>query len=147
MGLELLHPPLVHFAVAFLFAGAVGEGAGILLGRPTIERFSGTLVLLGTVALVPTVASGFLAGNVVRLPEGSEPLYDRHEKVGLLLLGVFLGLAFWKAWDGGAIRPRVRLAYAAALLFAAALVAYQAWLGGALVYGSGIGVMPAAAAP
>lgn len=147
MGFHLLHPMLVHFAVAFLVAGAMGEAAGIAAGRPALERFSGKLVLIGTAALLPTVASGFLAGNLIHLPAGAEALYELHEKLGLAALGAFLGLALWKAWGRGTVPAGQRTAYAAALVLAAALVAWQAWLGGAMVYGAGVGVTPSGTAP
>ena len=67
--LHLLPPAAVHFSVAFLVAGGLGESFGILLRRPGIERWSGTLVLLGTLSLFPTVVTGFLAENVLRPSE------------------------------------------------------------------------------
>lgn len=147
MGLHLLHPMLVHFAVAFLVVGAAGEAAGIAAGKPALQRFSARLVLMGTAALLPAVASGFLAGNLITLPAGAEALYERHERLGLAVLGAFLGLAIWKAWGRGAVPAGQRAAYAAALVLAAALVVYQAWLGGAMVYGCGVGVTPVGTAP
>lgn len=140
MSLHLLHPVLVHFAVAFLVVGAVAEALGILGGRRAMERFGAAASLLGVVFLVATVASGFLAANSVPLPGGAhEPLED-HERAGLVLLGVWLLLVLWKAWFRGTLPPRHRVPHAAALLAAGGLTLWVAWLGGHLVYGLGVGV-------
>src|SRR5262245_718757 len=140
--LHLLHPAAVHVSVAFLVVGGLGESAGILLRRPALERWCGTLVLLGTLSLAPTVVTGFLAQNVLVPGEGVAPILELHERTGLLVLGAFLLLALWKAWRGGAVPEGQRLAFAIALLAAVALVVYGAFLGGTMVYGWGLGVTP-----
>jgi uncharacterized membrane protein len=140
--LHLLHPAAVHFSVAFLVAGGLGESFGILLRRPGVERWSGTLVLLGTLSLFPTVVTGFLAENVLRPSEDLASLLALHERMGLVVLGTFLALLLWKAWRGGAVPDSQRLAFALALLAAVGLVLYAAVLGGSMVYGWGLGVGP-----
>ena len=138
--LHLLHPVTVHFTVAFLVTGGIAEAVGILSGRELMERFGGTLLVLGTTCLVATVVTGFLAENSITPPEGSAAAIGRHENAGLLSLGVFLVALFWKAWDRGRVRESVRPLYAVWLLAAVALVVVTAWLGGDLVYIHGVGV-------
>lgn len=144
--MHLAHPPLVHFAVAFLLTGAVVEAWGILAARERVERFGGILVLVGTGWLVPTVASGFLAVNSVTLDDASRTVAENHERMGLVVLAVFLGLALWKAWHRGTVPPSQRRLYAGSLLVATAVVVATALLGGALVYEHGVGVAPSGAA-
>ncbi len=140
MSLHHLHPALVHFAIAFLFAGALAESWGLLRGREGAERFGSIAFVLGVLFLVATVASGFLAANTVPLPEGAIDALEDHERAGLVLLGVSLVLLLWKAWHRGALPRGQRAAYATALLALAALVGWVAFLGGALVYEHGVGV-------
>ena len=140
MTLHLLHPVTVHFTVAFLVTGGIAEATGILAGRERVERFGGTLLVLGTVTLVATVVTGFLAENSITHPEGSSAAIGRHENAGLLVLGVFLVALFWKGWDRGRVRESVRPLYAVWVLAAVVLVIVTAWLGGDLVYGHGVGV-------
>jgi uncharacterized membrane protein len=137
--LHLIHPALVHFTVAFLVTGAVCEALGILARREAVERFGGLLVLLGTLSLPPTLVSGILAGNTVTLTPEARQALDAHERMGYLLLGVFLAALFWKAWERGRVTA-ARPAYALLLLAGAALAAYVAFLGGSLVYAHGVGV-------
>ena len=139
--LHLVHPVVVHFALAFLVAGGACEAAGLLARRERPRELGAILVLAGTVGLLVAVATGFLARNTVEIPRGAEALMARHERVGLLVLAVFLGSQFWKGWVGGRISDAQRLPYAALLVLGILLVAYGAFLGGEMVYGHGIGVL------
>jgi uncharacterized membrane protein len=140
VSLHLLHPVLVHFSIALLVVGAVAEALGALRGRAGVERFGSVACLLGVGFLVATVASGFLAANSVALPGGAYEALADHERAGLVLLGVWLLLVLWKAWFRGALPPRHRAPHAAALVGAAGLTLWVAYLGGHLVYGLGVGV-------
>jgi uncharacterized membrane protein len=105
--LHLIHPALVHATLAFLVAGGVVEAYGIAKGREGAERFGGILVVAGTISLVPTIAAGFLAENALTLtPAGGEAV-DDHERLGLLVLGVFVPLLLVKAWGRGRRGSRV----------------------------------------
>jgi len=138
--LHLLHPVFVHFSVAFLVAGGLAEALGILARREKAERVGGVIVLFGTASLVLTVATGFLAQNVLDIPAGARTLVERHERAGLGILAVFLVSQVWKGWHGGRLPAEQRAAYAFLLLLGAALVAYVAFLGGEMVYAFGVGV-------
>ena len=135
---------MVHFALAFAVCGALAEVAGILLGKERLERFGGTLVLLGAAAVVLAVATGYLAANTAPgLMEGvPSAALDRHERLALLGAGTLLVLVVWKGIGGGRIAPGRRRWYALALILAAALLLWAALLGGRLVYAHGVGIGP-----
>lgn len=138
--LHLVHPVLVHFTVAFLVTGGVCEVFGIFRGNERVERFGGALVVLGAIALVPTVASGFLAQNTITPPAGSVPTLELHERFAIIALGVFLVAMLWKGWDRGRVRESNRPMYAVLLAVAVAVLVFVAYLGGRLVYEFGVGV-------
>lgn len=138
--LHLVHPATVHFTVAFLVVGGLVEAYGILRDREAPERFGGTLVLLGTACLVASVVTGILAENSITYPPGAGADIDTHERLGLIVLAVFLVALFWKGWDRGRVRASVRPLFALFLLGGVAAVVLTAWLGGDLVYVHGVGV-------
>ncbi len=138
--LHLFHPALVHLSVAFVVTGALVEAWGLWTGRATPARWGSSLLIVGLITLVPTIASGYVAANTVRVPPGGTALLDAHERNGWILLFLALGSQFWKAWCGGRVPERQQPAYAALLVTVAALTAYSAWLGGQMVYVQGIGV-------
>lgn len=142
--MHLVHPALVHFAIAFLVAGGLLEAWAIFARRAGAERSGGALVVAGVLALGPTVASGFLALNAVTLPPAAAATAAWHERAGIVILAAFLGLMLWKGWHRGKIPDGARSVYALALLAAVALVVYGAFLGGRLVYGFGVGTLSGA---
>lgn len=138
--MHLVHPVLVHFAVAFLVVGPLVESWGLLRRREATARFGGTLTIAGSLALVPTIAAGYLAANSLTLGADAQGALDRHESFGLMLLAATLLLALARAWVRGRFEGRVRVGFSLALAACALLVAATAYLGGVLVYGFGVGV-------
>jgi len=140
--LHLIHPAFVHFSVAFVVAGGIAEIWGLLGANDAVRRWGAILLLVGLASLVPTVVSGYLAANSLEIPGATMDLLDAHEQNAWILLGLLFASQFWKAWCGGEIPQRGRLFYAALLLATVLLALYGAWLGGRMVYGHGIGVLP-----
>ncbi len=132
----------MHFALAFAVSGALTEAVGILLGRERVERFGGTLVLLGTAAVVLAVATGYLAANTAPGlgARGPEAALGLHERMALIGAGSLLLLVVWKGMGGGRIAPGLRGVYALTLIAVAVVLLWTALLGGSLVYELGVGV-------
>lgn len=139
--LHLIHPALVHFSVAFLVVGALGEAGGILARADAVARWGGTLVLVGAVSLVPTIVSGYLAANTLLFAPESASLLGAHERNGWILLGLVVASLFWKAWGGGRVPAGQRVPYAALLVAVVGMAVWGAWLGGRMVYIEGVGVL------
>jgi uncharacterized membrane protein len=129
--LHLIHPALVHLTVAFLIAGGLAEAFGVFWHRPPAERVGTVLVVAGTLALVPTLLTGFLAENALTLSEAGAAAVDQHERYGIMVLGVFLPLLLVRAWGRGRIPDDARTLYAAGLIVG---------VGGRMVYELGVGV-------
>ena len=138
--LHLIHPVLVHVTVAFLVVGGLVEAYGIGRRRDGAESFGGTLVVLGTVSLVPTIVAGFLAENSLTLSAAGAEAVDDHERLGLLVLGLFVPLLLMKAWGRGRPPARWRALYAAGLLVGVTIAVGAAYVGGLMVYELGVGV-------
>ena len=138
--LHLLHPAVVHFSVAFLLAGGLCEAFGIFTGREPLERFGGTLVVVGTITLLPTVITGFLAEFSLTIPEGTADAISLHQRLGLATFALFLVTLLWKAWGGGRVPAGQRLPYALLVLVGVVLVAAVAATGGHMVYRLSVGI-------
>jgi uncharacterized membrane protein len=137
---HLFHPALVHLSVAFLVAGGLCEAGGILGRRAALERFGATLVVVGTLSLLPTIVTGFLAKNSIDLPADAADDLELHERLGLTAAGVFVAVQFWRAWGRGRVSPGQRTAYALVVLAGVVLVVAVAVVGGEMVYVHGVGV-------
>ncbi len=138
--LHLFHPALVHFSVAFLVAGSLCEAWSILGRHKAAERFGATLVLVGTVSLLPTIVTGLLAKNSIVVPTGGADQLELHERLGFTLAATFLISQFWKAWRGGRLSDAERKVYAILVLLGVALVTAVAVIGADMVYDHGLGV-------
>ena len=138
--LHLVHPVLVHFTIAFLVVGGLVEAYGIAVARERPERFGGALTVLGTIALVPTIVAGFLAENTLPLNGAAASTVDDHERLGLIVLGIFVPLLVVKAWGRGRPPERWRRLYAVGLIAGVAAAAATAYVGGLMVYRLGVGV-------
>ena len=139
--LHLFHPAFVHFSVAFILAGGGVEIWGLTSGRETVRRWGAALLLVGLGTLVPTIASGYLAGNTVEISDASRSLLDAHERNGWIVLALLLGTQFWKGWRRGKLGDSECRLYIVLMIATLLLTAYGAWLGGRMVYGHGVGVL------
>jgi uncharacterized membrane protein len=138
--LHLIHPALVHATVSFLIVGGLIEAYGVGRRRAAPEQFGGTLVLIGTALLLPTIVAGYLAQNSLALSAAAAEAVDDHERLGLLTLGVFIPLLVVRAWGRGRPPERLRGLYTAGLMVGVALAAAAAYAGGLMVYELGVGV-------
>lgn len=138
--IHLIHPGVVHFAVAFLVVGGCAEAFGIVARRPAWSRFGSLWLVAGTIWLVPTLVTGFLAQNAIDVPAGAEDALALHERVGLAIFAVFAVALFWKGWVRGELPETHRRPYVALLLVGILLATYGAFLGGELVYVHAVGV-------
>jgi uncharacterized membrane protein len=138
--LHLIHPVLVHVTVAFLVVGGSAEACGIVVRRDGVERFGAALALLGTASLVPTIVAGFLAENSLTLSVAGADAVDDHERLGLVVLGVWIPLLLAKAWGRGRVPEGWRGFYAAGLMVGVVAAVAASYLGGVMVYELGVGV-------
>jgi uncharacterized membrane protein len=138
--MHYFHPALVHFSVALLILGGLSEAWGLLRDHPTAARFGTRLLILGVVSLVPTLFTGYVAANTLDVGEASRGLLAAHERNGWILFAIFGIAMFWKAWGRGELPGIQRKLFAIWLLLAVLFTAYNAFLGGELVYLHGVGV-------
>jgi uncharacterized membrane protein len=138
-----VHPVADHFTVALVIIGVLTDLVGSLLPRFRWIRYMAlTLMILGAAAAAASwVSGGWEAHRVHTLVTGEakELLHD-HAELGDWLLWIFIILAVWRigvealsfvaAWRG---------IYLLAAVAAAALLGYQGYLGGELVYDHGVG--------
>jgi uncharacterized membrane protein len=146
MGLvaDPLHPSLVHFPIALMLAAVVFE----LLARHPRARFlapaAAVLTVLAALGAVAAVLSGQAARDAAVVPTAAVALLDRHAKMGEIAMWVLIALALLRLalQFGRRFAGWVTWGYLAAAITAAALVAYQGYVGGEVVYRYGVGTTP-----
>lgn len=136
-----LHPQVVHFVVASLFLGLPLYLLGFMK-RPKFLRPAATLLLvIGTLATIPSVMSGDDAhGPAERIP-GVRDAVVRHEDLGERTRTIFLGvlalelIALGLAWKigGSAMEGEAKAGPMAMAPTAMRVAVSVAWLVGAFV--------------
>jgi len=137
----LLHPILVHFPIALLFASVALDLPGYLLRRPGLTRAGFYALVLGT--LGAGVAA--LAGPD-HVPPEAAGLLASHEAFALVtvVLAVALVAVRFVATDG--LRGLWALGYLACALVLLAAVGLTGYYGGEMTYHQGVGVTAASGA-
>ncbi|OGC91501.1 MAG: hypothetical protein A2W25_00560 [candidate division Zixibacteria bacterium RBG_16_53_22] len=136
-----VHPLLVHFPIALIFAVILTDLIGLLSKRENYLRVGTILTLFALAGAIAAVATGLFAEETVWHSEAAEELIETHELLGFVYLGLvvlltIVRLAFGKRPAGGA--GWIGLAIA---VIAAAIVSFGGHIGGQLVYRYGTGVM------
>lgn len=140
-----LHPVLVHFPIA-LFTVSLGAD---ILGRLRTGGASRVLgfwcLVLATLGAALAVAAGFSDMARADLAEATHRFVHLHRDIGSVLLAGLLSLTAWRWWVWHRRPPADRVGWpyllAAGAVFA--LLVFQGWFGGQLVYGLGAGVSAA----
>lgn len=144
-----LHPALVHFPIALVFAALGFDLAALVRRRATwLDRGAAALYGLAAVGAVAAYLAGRAAEDSLgRLPAAAQEAVAEHADLGLWTLVLFLALAVLRSWLAWRARGEQRVrshGFRLALLVAAggacALVLETAEHGGALVYRHGLAV-------
>jgi uncharacterized membrane protein len=132
--LQNIHPLVVHFPIALLFAAVLMYWLGFLARRESWLWTGLWTLVLGTLGAAVAVATGlYSAPGVMLAPSVKVALLVYHKRMMIAVLVLSAALTVWAV----AARPmpaRGRGAFLALLLLAAALIAKGADYGGRMVY-------------
>jgi uncharacterized membrane protein len=131
-----IHPLLVHFPIAFLGLFIVIDLIGTAQKNADCRKFAGNLLYLGTAFAVLTVWAGFHAAETVPHGHNVHDMMERHEHLGISILGLSLALSAWRLR-----RPVENFGIFNVLtLILAGVLIFGADLGGLMVYKYGVAV-------
>jgi uncharacterized membrane protein len=137
--LQNVHPLIVHFPIGLLFAAALLYLWAWIGRRDALQWTALWTLLLGTIAALFAVWSGWRAGEGVMVaPAVREHILEPHRRVMLSMFALSVVLCGWALWARPMPR-RGRAAFIAGLVLMAALLAKGADLGGWMVYGYNAG--------
>lgn len=141
MILGILHPFVVHFAVALPL---IGFGLDLVYqvrkGIPCIQCAM-MVTLMGVFFLVLAYVSGHFAEEGAKVFAGAvaRETLEAHEATGKIVLGLFLALGVLRLYLALHGNEWMRTLYLGAMAVAVALLLYQGKTGGVLVYEHGVG--------
>ena len=140
-----IHPALVHFPIALFTVSLAADAIGRLRASATASMLGFWCLALAVVGALGAVAGGHADMVRADLADATHRFVHLHRDIGLALLAALLLLAVWR-WRVWRRRPptdRVGWPYLLCGVAVFALLVFQGWFGGQLVYGLGAGVSAA----
>lgn len=137
-----LHPSVVHFPIALLATGSV-VALVYLLGwrQPALPIIAWAMIFLGWLATFAAILSGLIDRERAPGDPAVLALLNPHIAAGFGLLIVYGLLLYERLRNPAVLDASQRRWYLLALLaLGLALVLFEGWSGGKLVYGLGVGV-------
>ena len=138
-----IHPLLVHFPIAFLSLFVAIDLIGTATKKSELRKFAGNLLYLGTLFAGLTVWAGMHAAETVPHGHNVHDIMERHEHLGISILGLSLALSAWR------LRRPVEgfgIYNVLSIILAGVLIA-GADLGGLMVYKYGVAVQAVTVSP
>jgi uncharacterized membrane protein len=135
-----IHPLLVHFPIALIFAVIVIDLIGFFRKNEAFLRAGTIITLFAAAGAIAAVVSGLLAEESVWHSEAAEEIIEKHELLAFIYLGLIVLLAIVKLAANRKPLGPIGLAGLVIAVVAAGVVSFGGYLGGELVYSHGTGV-------
>ena len=140
--LENLHPLFVHFPIALLSLFFIIDTAALIASQDAWRKTASHFLYLGTLFSAMTVAAGLIAAATI--PHGGEvhEIMEHHEHLGISVLLLSLALSIWRFMAKAAFEGPANVLHGLSSVILMALLMLTADLGGFMVYGHGVAVLP-----
>lgn len=136
--LQQMHPAFVHVPVALLPLAVGADLIGGLTGNRSLMAFAQKAICVAAAGAVASAVTGLIAGEEVNVEGVSMDMLMTHRNLNFVATAVASSMAFWRA-----SHRRPNAVYLGTGIIGVAVVGYTAYLGGKLVYDTGVGVEPA----
>lgn len=144
--IHLFHPMMVHFTIALVITGLLCELAWIFLKNDVFRETSKWNLTFAFVAALLTVITGLMAEDAVTMSPAAADVFETHETIGYLILGLVAILFVWRLLRNNIYYQKYSVLFAVLFVIAAIVVLIGAYFGGELVFSYGVGVKTAALA-
>jgi uncharacterized membrane protein len=138
--LQNIHPMLVHFPIAFLCGFFMLDVVGAFAYKPHWRGVASWFLYFGTIAAAATVCAGFFAASTVEHGGNVHEIMERHEHLGLTVLGLSCVLSLWRLNVKNLICDFTNTFFMMLSTALCILVFLGADLGGLMVYKYGVAV-------
>ena len=139
-----IHPMIVHFPIALLFAAGVADLVSVAPGRLSwLRRTTVALYAAGAVAALIAMRSGQVAAGALQLPPAAQAILHDHEEWGertVWYFGILALVRLVAMWRDHQVRLPLRAVLLALGLGGLLLVLETGEHGAQLVFQQGVGV-------
>jgi len=135
-----LHPMLVHFPIALLFASVLFDILATWVKRETFRDGALCLLVLGLLGGIAAASSGDWAEEMAEQAGIAESLIDTHETFAVATLGIFGVLLLGRLLLRNQLTPTTAIPYFLVAAIGLGTLSATGHFGGDLVYEHGAGV-------
>ena len=135
-----LHPILVHFPIALLFASVLFDLLGRTLSRDSFREGALWLLGLGFIGGVAAAIAGGMAEEAAEQAGIAESLIETHETLAQITLGIMALMLLFRLFLRNRFSTRTLAAYSVAATMGLIALIAAGHTGGNLVYQHGAGV-------
>ena len=143
--LGILHPPIVHFAIALVIISVIFDFFGVILKKDSLKNAGFWTLIAGVLAVILAFITGHQAHEIVeKVLEGTEmyKMVETHELIGTIVLISVLLLTAFRVLVSKKSDVRLMGIYLFVGFLVILIVGLQGRSGGKLVYEYGVGVKP-----
>lgn len=135
-----IHPLIVHFPIAFLFAFFVMDLLGSVFKKKNWRELATGLLYLGTISAAIAVTFGLIAESSVEHGENVHLILERHKFFGLSVLCLSIVLSIWRFLSAERVKGVANIVFILLAGSLNVLMMLGADLGGLMVYKYGVAV-------
>lgn len=139
LGLNV-HPAVVHYPIALLTLFWLLDVIGSLSRRERLRQAAAAMLYCGTVGALLAVAAGLYAEHVVTHGQVVHEIMEWHERLGLTVTVLALGLSLWRLLAKTAIVGMANVLHLSLASLMVLCLIFGADLGGQMVYRHGVAV-------
>ncbi len=137
--MENFHPLTVHFPIALLLAALLVETLALILKKSAWHRVSLWNLALGTLGAAVAVLTGRQAAATAKHSFEIHQIMSLHERLGYVVLALAVAIVGWRLLKRDALSRRGQWMTWGLLGLACGILAFNAHLGGRMVYEFGVG--------
>lgn len=141
--LYLIHPILVHFAIALFFLSVLFDILGKLTKKEGFHSAAWFNLLFASLSVIATVIFGLIAEGRAPHTDAGHELLETHETIGFIVLGIVLILTIWRIILKGKLPVKGLAIYLIVSVLGVGLMFVGGYYGGEMVYTHGYGVKAA----
>lgn len=137
-----LHPAIVHFPIALISVAAIFAVLSLFRNKDLFRRIAFWNLLIGIIGALVAVVTGLVELKHLVHDDAIHSILEKHEFTGFAILILSISLLAWSWRRKNSFGKKEYTAWVLFLVLALAMVTYQGYLGGKMVFEKGAGVKP-----
>lgn len=139
---DTFHPLFVHFPIALLIVAGIIALIDLLKSKFQLKRIVLWNMIFAAAGTIITVITGFWDAGIIPHNHTIHEIMEVHEQIGISILIIASVLSTWLIIRISRMKKIENILFVIVLWIALALVSYNGYLGGKMVYDNGAGIKP-----